>query len=287
MPAIPTGPLERQDRLQVAQFFGENLTGTVSLDLWTTHDAASGLVRTDRDVCTKCADVTALVRQLATLHPRLTVTPYDLNRHADRASQARIEFVPTTVIRGHGRSIQLVGLCGGGLFPVLLDLIAYASNGLTPVQEPTRLALQALPETVTLEAMVEPYDSYSAQLARLVGAFGLEARQVRARLIEMGEFPVLAGRRALTEVPALTINGRRFNGTWLEDELAEQIARVLAGNAEPVVRDQVRTTPYLSEEAALAVAQRQSEAQAEAHRLAPDPSGAPATGGGLYVPGRD
>lgn len=286
MPAIPQGPLSREERAEVTDYLGGRLSGAVSLDVWTVEDSPGGLVRTDRDVCEKCPDVLALVRQLATLHPALTITPYDLQRHADRAQQAGIEYAPTTVVRGHGRSVQLVGLFAGTLFPVMLDMIGFASNGLTPVQKETRAALQALTAPVTLEAMVEPYDGYSAHLARLVGAFAIETRQVRARVIEMAEFPILAGQRALTEVPVLTINGRRFAGTWFEDDLLNQVTRVIEGNAEPVIRDRVLTTPYLTEEQALELARQQSDAQSEAQQLAPRPDEGPSSSG-LYVPGRD
>lgn len=286
MPAIPQGPLSREERVEVANYLTERLSGPVSLDVWTVEDSPGGLVRTDRDVCTKCPDVLALARQIATLHPALTITPYNLQRHADRAAAAGIEFAPTTVIRGHGRSVQLVGLFAGTLFPVLLDAIGFASNGLTPIQKETRAALLALPEQATVEAMVEPYDGYSAHLARLVAAFGVESRQIRARVIEMAEFPILAGQRTLTDVPAITINGRRFTGTWFEDDLLAQITRVIEGNADPVIRDRVLTTPYLAEEDALEMARQQSEAQSEAAQLAPRAADAP-SGSGLYIPGRD
>ncbi|MDA1004112.1 MAG: hypothetical protein O3B31_12330 [Chloroflexi bacterium] len=285
MPAIPQGPLARAERTEVANYLAERLSGAVSLDVWTVEDSPGGLIRTDRDVCTKCPDVLALVRQITTLHPALTVTPYNLQRHADRAAAAHVELAPTVVVRGHGRSVQLVGLFAGALFPVMLDAIGFASNGLTPVQKETRAALQALTAPVTLEAMVEPYDGYSAHLARLVAAFGVESKQIRARVVEMAEFPILAGQRTLNEVPALTINGRRFAGTWFEDDLLAQITRVLEGNTEPVIRDQVLTTPYLSEDDALELARQQSAAQSEAQQLAPR-GDEETSGGGLYIPGR-
>ncbi|MBM3141234.1 MAG: hypothetical protein FJZ92_13780, partial [Chloroflexi bacterium] len=276
MPAVPPGPLDRTERAQVAAYLAERLAGSVGLDVWT-RDEGSALVRTDRDVCTHCPDVLALMRQLATLHPALTITPYDLTRHADRAQQAGIALAPTTVVRGRGRALQLVGLFSGLLFPLMLDLIAYVSNGWSPVQDETREGLQALTGPVEVEAMVSPYDAYSAHLARVVGAFAVESRAIRARIIEMAEFPVLAGQRSLVEVPALTINGRRFTGAWDEAELLEQLRRVLAGDAQLVVRNRVLVTRYVTEEEAHELARQHVTAEAEARGLAPEPW-APAAG---------
>jgi hypothetical protein len=298
MPAIAPGPLDREDRQQVAAYLAERLAGSVGFDVWTRTD--SGIVRTDRDACTHGNDVLAAMRQIVSLHPALSVTTYDLDRHAERATEARVEYAPTTVVRGSGRAVQVVGLWSGLLFPVLLDIIGYVSNGASPVHEATRTALQSFAEPVEIEAMVSPFDAYSAHLARVVGAFGAESPRLHTRIIEMAEFPVLAGQRALTEVPALTINGRRFAGAWDEDELLEQIRRVVAGNDDPVIRNHVLLTRYVTEEEAIELARRQSAVEGEAQSLAqgftasgeggataPEGGAEPSGGSGLYIPGRD
>jgi hypothetical protein len=289
MPAIPPGPLGPEERHQVAAYLAERLARPVGLDLWTRKE--SGLVRTDRDVCAHCDEVLAMVRQLVTLHPALSVTPYDLDRHAERAAEAEVTLAPTTIVRGGGRSLHVVGLLSGLLFPAFLDLVAYVSSGGSPLEDETRAALAGLEERVEIEAMVSPFDSYSAYMARVVGAFGAASRSVRVRIIEMSQFPVLAGQRSLTEVPALTINGRRFAGVWEEAPLLEQIRRVLAGNDEPVIRDRVLTVRYVTEDEAKQLAREQEQAfeAARGLELGAQPSEAersePASG--LYIPGRD
>ncbi|MQA00061.1 MAG: hypothetical protein GEU80_12170, partial [Dehalococcoidia bacterium] len=109
------GPLSKAEELQVARYIGERIQYPVGLDVWTRQESA--IVRTDRDSCTHCDDVLTAMRQLATLHPALSITPYDLGRFADRAEQAGVDVVPTTIIRGSGRSLRFVGLPSGLLFP--------------------------------------------------------------------------------------------------------------------------------------------------------------------------
>src|SRR5690606_9553806 len=180
------GPLSKTEELQVARYIGERIQYPVGLDVWTRKE--SGFVRTDRDTCTHCDDVLLAMRQLATLHPALSITPYDLDRFADRAEQAGVDTVPTTILRGSGRSLRFVGLPSGLLFPAFLDLIWFVSNGVTPVGDETRAALRAIEERVDIEVMVTPYDGYSAYMARLLGAFAVESRQLRVRITEMAEF---------------------------------------------------------------------------------------------------
>jgi hypothetical protein len=255
---MTTGPLERPDAVQVAQYLNERVGGSVGFDVWTREE--SGLVRTDRDSCVHCGDVVQLGRQLASLHPALNVTIYDLEKHASRAEEARISTPPMMIVRGSGRSIRIVGLFSGMLFPALLDLIGFISHGKSPLTDETREALVDLDE-VEIEVMVMPFDPYSAYMARLLGSLAVESQSIKLQLTELSEFPILAGQRAVSELPLITINGRRFSGVWDEAPLMEQIQRVLAGDDEPVVRERVLVTPYMSEEQAMHMARQQMAQQ--------------------------
>ncbi|MSQ42507.1 MAG: hypothetical protein EXR65_05675 [Dehalococcoidia bacterium] len=276
MPAAPAGPLDRQTEQEVMRYLAERLATPVGLDVWTRPESA--LVLTDRDPCTHCAQTLATMRQLVRLHQALSVTAYDLERHASRAAAAGVEMAPTTIVRSRGHAVHVVGLCAGVLFPALLDLIGFLSQGATPLTDASREALGALQAPLRLELQVAPYDGYSAHLMRLTGALAAESRLVRLRITEVGEFPLLAARRGVTEVPLLTIEGRRFAGAWEEPALIEQIGRIVAGNEAPVIRDHVYTMPFFTEEEA----QRLAAEQATATGATPA-----APHSGLYVPGRD
>jgi hypothetical protein len=279
--------MDREDAVQVAQYLGPKIAGPVGFDVWTRQE--SGLARTDRDVCTHCGDALELARQLASLHPALSVTAYDMEKHASRAEEAGITLPPTTVVRGGGRSIRLVGLFSGLLFPALLDVIWFVSRGETPLTEETRIALAELP-AVEIEALLAPYDPYSAHMARLLGAFAVESKAMKLQLTEIAEFPVLAGQRAMTEVPVISINGRRFSGAWDDVPLLQQIQHVIAGSNEAVIRDRVLATTFLTEEQAIRRAQEelQRERAGASGLAAPgDPgAGGAGPGSGLIVPGR-
>jgi len=282
------GPLEKPDAAQVAQYLQERVGSAVGFDVWIREE--SELVRTDRDSCLHCGVVVQLGRQLASLHPALSVTMYDMEKHASRAEEAGVAIAPTMIMRGAGRSIWFVGLFSGMLFPALLDLIGFISQGQSPLTDETRAALAEIEEEVEIELMLTPFDPYSAFMARVVGSLAAESRMIRLRLTELSEFPILAAQRSVSEIPLMTINGRRFSGAWDEAPLMEQIHRVLAGDEEPVVRDRLLIAPYMNEEQAMQRAQQQM-AQQQAQGGAPGgPQGggpaAPGSGSGLIVPGR-
>ncbi|MDA0270078.1 MAG: hypothetical protein O2798_02300 [Chloroflexi bacterium] len=252
MPGPVHGPLSRQESTSVQRLLAERITRRVGFDVWTLKPAA--LITPERDPGVHVDEVSSLFRQLVTLHPALSITPYDLEQHADRARAAGITMSPTTVVRSTGRSVQLVGYFSGALFQALLDLMWFISSGSSPVTPQTRAALQAIEQDVVIEALVTPYEPFSVQLARVLGAFTVANKRLHVRLVEISEFPRLAEQRMVTQVPVLSINGRRSVGLWNESTLLEQLQRIIEGNEEPVIRDRIYTAPYMSEDQARALA---------------------------------
>ena len=263
--------LARGDEAAIASHLSANLQRPVSLELWTRTE--STLLRSDRDPCTHCDDTLELARRVASLHPGLSLTLYDLEKHADRATEAEIDRPPLTVIRGGGRVLRFMGFWAGSLLPAFIDAVVFVAAGTTPLQDSTREALAALPGDVTVEVLVTPYDPNSPQLMRLAMALGVESRRVSAQATEIAEFPLLAATRGVTEVPVLFVNGRRYVGAWDENDLVEQLRRVAAGDSSPVIRDRAPAIPFLTEDEATQAAQAGS-------------SGPAGPGAGLVLPGR-
>ena len=262
--------LSKAELAAVASHLSQNLPRRVSLEVWTRKQSA--VLRSDRDPCTHCDDTLELARQIASLHAGISLTLYDLDRHADRAQEAGIERPPVTVIRAGGRELRFIGLWSGGLLPTFIDAMVYAAAGTTPLEDAVREALGELTVEIELEALVAPYDAYSAHLMRLVFALAVESPRIRAQAIDIAEFPMLAATRGVTDIPVLIANGRRYVGTWEPAELVEQLRRVAAGDDAPVIRGRVPATRFLTEE------ETQQAAQAQA-------GSPPPVSGGLVLPG--
>ncbi len=271
--------IPRDQRPAIANYLSQRLAGPVAIETWTQRE--STLIRTDRDPCTYCGPVAGAARQLAALHPLISITPYDIDTHAERASEAGIERPPVTVLRGrNGREVRYVGIWSGLLFSAFMDALIYVGAGVAPVNPETREALHELDEDLRLELLIAPYDPYSAYTLRVAAAFAVEARRVRLEAIEVSEFPRLAQARMVTEIPLLVVNGRRFTGAWDEADLLEQLKRIAAGDDEPVVRERVLVSPYMDVDQAQEYVAR--EAQAAPGQQQPPPT----TPGGLIIPGR-
>ncbi|MBX7111408.1 MAG: hypothetical protein K1X87_06120 [Dehalococcoidia bacterium] len=264
--------LSREEQAQVMAYLEQQISGSVSLEVWTRKE--SPLIRTDREPCVHCEDVVSVARQVAALHPALSVTLYDLDRHERRAQEAGIDRPPTTVLRGRGgRQFRITGLWAGLLFPPTLDVMAILSAGATPLSDDTRAALASLEQDVTVEVLGAAYDAYSAHMLRLVAAFAVESKRVQASFVNVANYPLLAAARSVEEIPVVFIGNKRFVGVWDGPELAEQIRRVAGGDDTPVSRGNPMSGPFYTDEEIAALA---------AERLEEPPR----TAGGLYLPGR-
>lgn len=267
------GPLGKEESLAIAQWLNDRIARRVGIEVWWRPD--STIVLPDRDGTVHAETMLAAMRQLATLHPALSITPYAIDQFAERAQREAIYLAPTTVLRAGGKSIRLVGLISGLLFPPLLDVITYLSAE-TPLQPQTKAALANLPRPLDVEVLMAPYDGYSGHMLRLLGAFAAESKNVRLTAIEAAEFPRLASIKGIAEVPVMTIEGRRFPGAWDEPQLIEQLWHVAGNDPETVVRDRIFVTEFMTEE------------QVKAGAASGQPSAAPMPegGSGLIVPGR-
>ncbi len=282
MPAIPKGPLSPQQTQQVANLLRQRLLRQVAIEVWTREPQQ--IFTGERDDGRHAQAALELARQIKSLHPMLTLTPYDIDRSERVAAERGIEHSPTITLRCGGKGIRTVGLFFGPFSQAFLDALSIVSVGETPLTPATKAALRAIDSEVTIEAFLTPFDPISVQMIPMLTAFAVEGRKVRVTLYEAAQFPVLAGKRMITQVPLVTINGKRFVGMYGESDLCEQIVRVVEGNDEPVVRERVLATPYLSEDDAIRMGNERAKAQAA---TAPGrPPGAPPSSG-LFVPGRD
>lgn len=268
-----TGPLGRDESTAIARWLAERMSRHVGIEVWWRPDSA--IVVPDRDVAVHAEMMLAAMRQVATLHPALTITPYALDQFTERAQREAIHLAPTTILRGGGKSVRLSGLISGLLFPPFLDVITFLS-GEVPLQPETKGMLAALPRSLDVEILVAPYDAYSAHLLRLLGAFAAESRNIRLIAVEVAEFPRLASIKGVSEVPLMTVEGRRFPGSWDEIPLVEQLWRIAVNDPDLVVRDRIFVTEFVTEEQV-----RAAEATG-----APSMPAAPEGGSGLIIPGR-
>ncbi|MQC18403.1 MAG: hypothetical protein DWG80_04940 [Chloroflexi bacterium] len=283
MPALPEAPLSANQMQILRDWLRGHLAGAVAIEVWSREDA--GIFTGEHDVNPQAAMALSLMRQIKASHPAISVTPYDIDRNTEGAAERGVTESPTVIMRARGRTIRLVGVFFGAVFQPFLDELGYLSTGQSPLAPTMLERLAEIDEEVAIEAYLSAFDPVSIRMIPLLGALAVANRHLRVTEVEASQFPILMGKRLVSQVPTLAINGHRFIGHYNESQLVEQIERVLAGSDEPVVRDQVLASPYVSN----AEMRERLEAQIAAQTTAAPPprgGGGGQTAGGLYVPGR-
>ena len=139
------GFLSTRDEEAVKKEF-EQLTGPVKLTVFTSELGPETNAQT-----------LALVREVAALSDRLSVTA--LNPHVDREQAAAygVDTAPSVVVEGaRDYGIRFLGLPAGYEFSNLIDVIVAASSGESGLAAETNTALAGLTEDVTIKVFTTP-----------------------------------------------------------------------------------------------------------------------------------
>ena len=137
--------IQDADRPQLEQRFRDELSGAVTLQLFTTP--RFGLYIPGREECVTCADAEALLTEVADLSPQLTLAKHDLHAEPDVAAAAGVDKVPALVLRGaddqgDGR-LRFFGLPSGYEFATLVDSIIAVSKGTPSLRDTTLERLES------------------------------------------------------------------------------------------------------------------------------------------------
>jgi hypothetical protein len=255
-------PLSREAEAQLASTLQQNIQRRLSLDVWSRP--VSSIYRSDRDDARHGPEMTNLVRQITSLHPAISFTPYDIDTFAKRAEQDFVTVAPTIVARSAGHSIRLVGIPAGTLFPAFIDVIVSLTYLSLPLDDEIYQVIAKIESAVNsgspveVELFVTPYDNISSRLYGIFGVLAAATKSVRVTITEIAEFPILAKNRLIEQVPVVTLNGHRFIGVWALHEILHQILHIAKSEDEIVVREESFSGPYVSEDEALKLASEQS-----------------------------
>lgn len=216
-------PLQEQRELR--ELFTGSLKDRVKIDYFTQRPSA--VLVPGREECRFCPDVQALLEELAHLSDLIGLTVHELG--ADRALEQRfgVQRVPATVIRGVlNRPVVYFGVPLGLMFAPLVETIVLMSQNRVELPAAAAKRLKRLRDPVSVRVFVSPDSEYCPPMVTAAFAFGIESKMVKAEAIEVAEFPRLAERYGVKQVPFTVINDRAaFPGAVEIDAFAEQIAK--------------------------------------------------------------
>jgi glutaredoxin-like protein len=180
------------------------------------------LFLSERD-CRYCGRAEELLKEIASFSPLIKLELRLLEADMDRASELGVDQAPTTVVHANnGTKLYYQGLPSGNQFRVIAEDIVDASLGATNMSEFARIAVLSVQRPMTVDVFVTPTCPYSPIAVRAAHRLAMENPNVRARMIEIVEFPDLALKYNVMGVPKILIDDKiHFDGTLAEEALAE------------------------------------------------------------------
>ena len=211
-----------QEKNRLKRDFRKHLKGDVSLRVFTQRPSPIAIPGRD---CRYCPQVVQLMEELAALSPKLQLETLDYYAEADAARESGVTRIPAVVLGsgGSGR-IRFYGLPMGYQLPVLIDSIKSVSRGATRLSVNSRKQLRRVNRPVHVQVFVTPGSETSAGMALLAHAMAVESAHVTADVIEAEEFPDLARRYGVRQVPLTVINEfATLNGMVGESEFVDRV----------------------------------------------------------------
>lgn len=112
--------------------------------------------------CDYCDDTHQLVEEVTAISPKLNLQTYDLEQHAEIASQYGVDKAPSVVLAardGDGLTdygVRFAGIPSGHEFSSLIQSLILVSDRDSGLNDQTRQALKKLTQPVTLQVYVTP-----------------------------------------------------------------------------------------------------------------------------------
>jgi alkyl hydroperoxide reductase subunit F len=190
---------------------------------------------TQPHACGACAEQRELLEALVALSDKLTLEVHPLD--STPATDHGIDKAPATVVRGEtDPGIRFYGLTGGYEFGSLLEAIQLVSHGTAGLEPALATLAAAIRTPIHIEVLVTLACPYCPKMVHLAHQLAVASEQVRADMVDAGEFPQLVNRYDVHGVPLTVVNGRRgFEGALP----AEQAILEILKSADPEAWEQL------------------------------------------------
>ena len=206
--------IPEEHREQIKSQLAQNLVNPVRLIMFTQELE-----------CQFCVQAKQLVTEIAQLSDKILAEVHDFVADADLAKQYGIDKVPAMVLLGSkDYGVRLFGLPYGYEFQTLLSALTVVSQGRTDLSEEAKAKLRAISTPVHIQVFVTLTCPHCPMAAAMAHKFAVENDNIRADVIDAGEFTPLAVKYGVMGVPKVVINEKvEFVGAVPESVFLEHV----------------------------------------------------------------
>ena len=149
--------ISQKDQDTLRQTFEAELTGDVTIALFTQRVTGLTIPGVDPEQALYCADANQLMEEVAALSDKIHLEIYDHRSDTAKMQEYGIQRVPAAVVGIYGlRPARFFGVIAGYEFSTLIQDIIDLSKGDVQLSEETQEVLRGLEDDVHIQVFVTP-----------------------------------------------------------------------------------------------------------------------------------
>jgi len=175
-----------------------------------------------------CRETRDILEEICAISEKINLTVYDIDQDKNAVEHYEIDKTPGIVIEGNQDfGIRIYGVPSGYLVSSLIEDVVQISKSESELKDETRDKLKEVDKPLTLEVYVNSTSPYSPSLVNIAHRMALENDHISAHLINISNFPHLAMRYHIEDVPHTIVNGKEsVKGALDEKDFTDKVLEV-------------------------------------------------------------
>jgi glutaredoxin-like protein len=180
--------------------------------------------------CQSCRETRSICEELAEITPKLAVDVNDFREDRNLVDKFGIERIPAIAIVGKDDfRVRLYGTPTGYVFDSLLEIIRMISIEKIALADETKAFLDSLDSRVAIKVISSSTCPNCLPAVELAARFAMYSPRIFADIVSIDDFPWLAVKYEVKELPRTVVNDCRFiDGALPEKEFVARLKKALA-----------------------------------------------------------
>jgi glutaredoxin-like protein len=166
-----------------------------------------------------------ILEELSSISDRITLRIFDSETDQEKFETYQVDKLPCVVIEGiRDFGIRYFGVPGGYLVSSLIEDVIQISKKESDLKDHSKKRLKEVLHPLNLQVFVTPTSPYCPALVNLSHRMALENNNISAHAVNITEYPHLAMRYNITDVPFTIVNHKiPIEGALDENDYIEKI----------------------------------------------------------------